>query len=116
MQETDQKHILDVAKSLIEQNEYYVTEYFDAELLAYWFLSVYNVFGNRKVITHRLRSHNDVSIIVSDTRISVILNEIGQSSWCPIENAIQYNELEEDVDTVFTHLDMAIQRAESNEI
>ncbi len=111
MQTSDLNQVYQTATALIEANNYKALEYVPINQLAMWCVRCIEQYHQRKVITERIYGHQDISIILSDYKLSVILNESGKHSWVKAENIIQYEDTAADIDTLMQCLDFAILRA-----
>lgn len=112
MESKDLNQIYQTAFAMIEANNYHALEYVSNDQLAMWCVRCIENYQQRKVITERIYGKQDVTVILSDYKLSVILNETGQHSWVKAKNIIQYDDTETDIDHLIQTLDIAILRAE----
>ena len=112
MESKDLNQIYQTATTMIEANNYHALEYVSLDQLAMWCVRCIENYQQRKVITERVYGKQDVTVILSDYKLSVILNETGQHSWVKAKNIIQYDDTETDIDHLIQTLDIAILRAE----
>lgn len=114
MESKDLNEVLEIATQVVQNNDWRAKDYITNEQLAMWLVRVYEDYYKRKVLTERLHGQQDISVILSDTKLSVILNETGQASSAKCENLMAYNNIEEDLTSAMELLDIAILRAELN--
>lgn len=114
MESKDLNEVLEIATLVVQNNDWRAKDYIPSEQLAMWLVRVYEDYYKRKVITERIYGHQDISVILSDTKLSVILNETGQASSAQCVNLMAYNNIEEDLVSAMEVLDIAILRAELN--
>lgn len=114
MESKDLNEVLEIANQVVQNNDWRAKDYVPNEQLAMWLVRVYEDYYKRKVITERIHGHQDISVILSDTKLSVILNETGQASSAQCVNLMAYNNIEEDLVSAMEVLDIAILRAELN--
>lgn len=112
METTDLNQIYQQAYSQIENGEWKAKNYASTEQLAMWCVHCYEQYNKRKVITERMTDIQDITIILSDHKLGVILNETGQHSWVKAEEIIDYQDTDADISNLLTALQLAIFRAE----
>lgn len=114
MESKDLNEVHNIAVNVVQNNDWRSKDYITDAELAMWLVRVYEDYYKRKVITERIYGHQDITVILSDTKLSVILNETGQASYAKCENLMAYNNIEEDLISAMEVLDIAILRAELN--
>lgn len=112
METTDLNQIYQQAYSQLENGVWKAKNYASTDQLAMWCVRCIEQYYERKVITERMTSLQDISVILSDHKLSVILNETGQHSWIKAEDIIDYQDTDADINNLLTALELAIFRAE----
>lgn len=112
MKTNDLNELYQTASALIEANDYHALQYAMADQLAMWCVRCIENYHQRKVLTERIYGHQDMSIILSDRKLSVILNETGTQSWTKCENIITNEDTEADIDALMQSLDFVLYRTE----
>lgn len=112
METNDLNKLYQTASALIETNNYHALLYVPVKQLAMWCVRCIEQYHQRKVITERIYGYQDLSIILSDSRLSVILNETGTQSWVKAENIITNEDTEADIDSLMQALDYVLIRLE----
>lgn len=112
MKETNYDQLYMRAYLIIDETDARCKEYFSVKTLAAWFCGVYITFDQEKVITTRLQTQYDVSVVISHHKLSVINNETGRHSWVKVDEVIEYEELEADVYSMLECLSFALLRSE----
>lgn len=112
MKTNDLNELYQTASALIEANDYHALQYARADQLAMWCVRCLENYHQRKVLTERIYGHQDLTIILSDRKLSVILNETGTQSWVKAENIISNEDTEADIDALMQSLDFALIRTE----
>lgn len=113
MKTDNYEEIYQMALEVINENEFTIKEYISNHNLALWAMQVYNMYSENKVITTRLQKLIDISVIISHTKISVIINDTSKSSYTKAEKIIQYEDLETDLLMLLILLDFTYIKAES---
>lgn len=113
METNDLNQLYQTALALIERNQYHALDYVPLQQIAMWCVKCIETYHERKVITERIFGHQDITIILSNYKLSVILNETGQQSWVKAQDIINNEDTEADVDALMQNLDFALLRAES---
>ncbi len=112
METKDLNKLYQTASALIESHEFHALQYATLDQLAMWCVRCIENYNQRKVLTERIYGHQDLSIILSDNRLSVILNDTGQQSWVKVENLITYEDIELDIDSLMQALDYVLIKIE----
>lgn len=110
--ETDVTVLHDTIASIVSYYEMAVKDYIPQDDLVMWAVAAYEKYDARKVITWRFTNQCDFSVILSDTRISVIDNTKGHQSWCACIDVIAYADLEQDILNLFMAFDVALVRTQ----
>lgn len=116
MKQTDYTEVYETALSFYEISDVYAKQYFTTQNLALWFLTVYMMYDQCKVITTRLVGEQDFSIIVSHYKMSAIWNNQRTHSWAKHVNMIEYEDLLADVAGVTEVLDFVLTRTIVNTV
>ena len=114
METNDLNQLYQTALALIEQNNYYALDFVPLKQIAMWCVKCIETYHERKVITERIYGYQDITIILSNYKLSVILNETGRQSWVKVQDIIKNEDTETDVDTLMQNLDFALLRAMYN--
>lgn len=110
MKQTDYTEVYETALLFYEVNDVYAKQFFTAQNLALWFLTIYMMYDQCKVITTRLVEEQDFSIIVSHYKMSAIWNNQRTHSWAQHVNMIEYEDLDADLAGVTEVLDFVLRR------
>lgn len=108
------KQVYETAVKVVDSNDWHALDFVDDEQLAMFCVRVYEGFNERKVLTERMFGTQDLTVIVSWSRVSVILNETAQSSYVVFEVLFQYADIYADLSNLLQCVDFAIARAELN--
>lgn len=82
-------YIYETAQRAVNSNPWVTLDYITSEQLIMFCVRVYEGYTERKVITERIFGHQDTTLIVSNRKISVILNESSQSSYTLVSGLFQ---------------------------
>ena len=110
--ETDVQTLHDTIASIVSYYDMAAKDYIPQADLVSWAMAAYEKYDARKVMTWRFTNQCDLSVILSNTRISVIDNRSGDHSWCACIDVIAYADLEQDILNLFMAFDVALVRTQ----
>lgn len=108
------KEIYDTAIRVVQSNDWASLDYVSSEQLAMWLVRVCEGFTQRKVLTERLYGQQDISVILTQNRVSVVLNDTSQSSYAKFGYQVTFDVVFDDMFYLLQMLDLAILKAQLN--